>query len=470
MRVLLVNPRTDRIIGDELPQFVSREIGSFPPLGLLHVASFLRRRSGHKVSVLDMDAERMTLEEFGRGLASNPPDIVGITAITHNLIEVVAAAVAVKSAAPKTPVCIGGPHVEAFPAEAIGLPSADFTVRGEGERAFLELLNALEKGETPANITGVSYKIRGAPAIADTAAAIEDLDELPFPAWDLVDGSHYHYLLGGRSSFATIASSRGCPFKCVFCGTPHGRHRACSAERTVAEMRSCIEAGTQEIHFVDDTFNIKPDRIAKIAEKILSEGLRVRWSLRARVNGIDAAALKAARKAGCARVHFGVETGTDAGLAALKKGITLREVENAFSAARQAGIASSAYFLIGCPHEKSEQDVYDTIEWACALDPDFAMFNALAVYPHTELHEMAVHKGLVREDAWREFALNPTAGFKMPLWEEHFTREELADLLTYAYRRFYWRPKAILRAARNAGSVAGLRRLASAAFAMLKGH
>ena len=147
----------------------------------------------------------------------------------------------------------------------------------------------------------------------------------------------------------------------------------------------------------------------------------------------------------------------------LRKGITVAQVERAVALARRHGIATAAYFLIGCPHERTRADVLQTLRFACRLDPDFAMFNVLAIYPHTELFDMAVKRGLIGPDEWRGFAADPTPGFRLRFWEEHFTREELAGLLKLAYRRFYFRPPVVWRNLRALNSWSELRHKAAAA-------
>ena len=471
MKILLLNPRTEGMIQTELPGYVSREVGRFPPLGILSLAAYVRANSEHAVEVLDLPAAGLTYDALAQRLRAQPPDLAGITGTTHNLVDILRTAETVRAAAPAARICLGGPHVDAFPAEALALKPVDFTVRGEGERAFLDLIRALASGRDGSGIDGVSFKRSGSAVLASgPAEPIGNLDELPFPARDLVDGRQYYYVLGRRATFATIVSSRGCPFKCIFCSTPHGSYRERSAASMADEIETCLAAGAEEIHFVDDTFNVRAGRIAELGREILKRGLRARWSIRARVDTIEEEGLRLASAAGCVRVHYGVETGTDEGLRLLRKGITVAQVERAVALARRHGIATAAYFLIGCPHERTRADVLQTLRFACRLEPDFAMFNVLAIYPHTELFDMAVKRGLIGPDEWRSFAADPTPGFRLRFWEEHFTREELAGLLKLAYRRFYFRPPVVWRNLRALNSWSELRHKAAAALALLAGR
>ncbi len=169
-------------------------------------------------------------------------------------------------------------------------------------------------------------------------------------------------------------------------------------------------------------------------------------------------------------MHLGVETGTAEGLELLRKGVALEQIETAVSLARENRIVTAAYFIIGCPHEHTERDVLETIRFAVRLSPDFAMFNVLAIYPGTELFDIAVSKGLLRADFWTGFALDPRPDFTIPLWEEHLDRATLDGLLTRAYRQFYLRPTMIWRNLRGLGSLAELRRKAAAGLSILRGR
>lgn len=467
MRVWLINPPTSDMIDTELPGYVSKEVGRFPPLGLLYLAAAVRAAGGHALRVVDMNARQMDYASLASALVADRPDLVGITGTTHNLLGILKTAAAVKRADPSIRVCLGGPHVDAFPREAVGLAPVDFAIRGEGEKAFPALLKTLADGGDLAQLPGLLWKDGAIVKGGEHAPDVEDLDALPFPARDLVDPAHYFYVLGHRSRFTTLISTRGCPFRCIFCSTPHGAFRIRAPGNIADEIQPLIAAGTEEFHFVDDTFNTRADRLGLISDEFLRRGFRIKWSFRGRVDRLVQGDLERAARAGCVRMHIGVETGTDEGLALLQKGITTAQVADAVAWARKAGITTAAYFLIGCPHEHERSDILRTIDFACRINPDFAMFNVLAIYPGTRLHAMAVERGLIAEGYWRDFASNPAPGFRIRFWEEHFSREELVDLLGTAYRRFYLRPRVVLRNLRGLASFAELRHKTTAAMGIL---
>lgn len=445
MKVLLINPPIKNIISLEMPLFVRQHEGIFPPLGLMYLASYLKENLGCEVKILDTLAEGMDYGAIEKYIQNFHPDVAGIIAHTHNLIDVILVVDIVKKIDKKTHVCLGGPHINAFPQEAIGIACVDSVVLGDGEIAFMELVRCLG-GETDLEkVNGLIFKQDGECINTGLRQGIEDLDSLPFPDRRLLDCKKYYSILGRKTVMTTMLSSRGCPYQCTFCSTPRGFYRVRSPENIVDEIEACVKLEIKEIHFVDDVFNVDPERVIKICDEIKTRGLKVKWSFRGRIDKITKPLLISSKQAGCYRIHLGVETSTDEGLERLKKAITVEQIRQAFKWTRDVGIDTVAYFLIGCPHEKTRQDILKTINFSKDLDPDFVLFNLLTPYPSTELYEEGLARGEFKSNYWREFALNPRKSFQPPLWEEWLSREELVELLNLAYREFYIRPKFILK-------------------------
>lgn len=458
MKVLLINPPIDNIIETEMPLLVRQNEGIFPPLGLLYIASYLNKEAGCDVKILDSIAGRKNCKEIEQYIRDYSPDIVGITAHTHNLIDVILVADIVKKIDKRIYVCLGGPHVRVFPIESISMDSMDFAIPGEGEKTFFELVKIIEDKRDFNEASGILFKKDGKIISTAEREDIKDLNVLPFPARIKLDYKKYYSILGTGGSMTTIATSRGCPYECVFCSTPRGIYRERSPESVVNEMEECAKLGIKEIHFIDDTFNVNPVRVIKICKEIKKRKLGIRWSFRGRADKITKPLLVASREAGCYRIHLGVETSSNEGLIGLKKGFTIEQVRQAFKLARDAGINTVAYFLIGCPHERTEEDVMRTINFSKEINPDFALFNILTPYPATRLYEEGLAKGMFKKDHWKEFALNPEKDFKPLIWEEWLSRDELKALLNLAYRRFYVRPWFIFKEIRSLKNLNALSR------------
>jgi len=241
-------------------------------------------------------------------------------------------------------------------------------------------------------------------------------------------------------------TSRGCPFQCLFCDRPQlGKvFRARSAKSIVDEMEECAKMGIQEIFIYDDTFGVDRQRVLDICKEIKKRGLSIAWDIRTRVNTVDREVLEALKKAKCQRIHYGVEAGTQKILNVLRKGITLKQVEDAFRITREVGIQTAGYFMIGSPTETKE-DILQTIKFMKKIDPDYVHITITTPFPATDLYLMAQRENVLTKDVWRDFAENPKPGFIPPIWEKNLLRAELLSLLKNAYRSFYFRPGYILK-------------------------
>ena len=457
MKVLLINPPANRPLRSILPGEVESSRGAFPPLGLLYVAAAARDVPGTDVRVIDAQAEGLTAADCGRAAAEWGADIIGMTVLTFTLLDAIDMATEVKRAAPRAQVIAGGPHAHLFPQETMTLGPFDAVLRGEGEESFSALLAGWpETRKKPP--PGMWWK-DGAKGEPDIAPFIDNLDRLAFPARDLTKVNLYRSVLSSVAPITTMMSSRGCPYKCVFCDRPHlgKKFRPRTALNVVDEMEAAAGLGVREVVFYDDTFTVDKDRVRRIADEILHRGLQIAWDIRARVSDLQADDFALCRRAGLARVHFGVESGAPEILRSLKKGITHDQARSAFKAARAAGLETLAYFMVGLPGE-TESTVARTAALAAELDPDFVHFSALIPFPGTPLYADALARGIIKQDVWAEFAASPSADFVPPLWEENLKAPEIGVALAGLYRGFYRQPRVILRRLKRVRSLSGLMR------------
>jgi len=446
MRVLLINPpRHNEILADN-PAFIDEERGYNPPLGLLYVAGYLKTKSRHRVFGLDAQVEKLDYNnDFKREIIEINPDVVGITAMTFTLIDVLKTIDLIRRAEKelnkKVIVVLGGPHAHLFPKETINLKGVDFVIKGEGELPFFNLLKALEIEDDFNDIPGLVYKRDNQVIDNPIGDLIEDLDEIPFPDRELLPTEKYNSILGEDRIVTTMFTSRGCPFQCAFCDRPHlgKKFRARSTKSVVDEMEECLGLGIQEILVYDDTFTVERQRTLDICDEIIRRGLKFVWDIRARVDTVDREVLEKLKEAGCVRIHFGVESGTEKILKELNKGINLDKVEKVFKDAEKTGIERLAYFMIGAPTETKE-DIYQTIKFAKKIEPDYVHITILTPYPGTIIYQKALVEGVIKNDYWREFAKNPEKGVITQYWEKELSREELFDLLNKFYKKFYGRP------------------------------
>jgi len=474
MQVLLINPpRHHEVVADN-PAFIDEERGFNPPLGLLYLAAYLKAKSGHTVQVIDGQAEELEYDgRFADLIAAANPDVVGLTAMTFTLIDVVKTLDLVRIASEKNNkkiiVVVGGPHASIYPEETARLSGVDYVIVGEGEMPFCKLLNALDSGETKPVVRGLVYVDGNQVINHGQNDFIEDLDLLPFPARELLPIAKYNSVLTSDRIVTTMFTSRGCPFQCAFCDRPHlgKKFRARSAINVVEEMEQCLKLGIKEILIYDDTFTVNRQRVLDICNEIIRRKLDFFWDIRARVDTVDEELLRRLKQAGCQRIHFGVEAGTEKILKVLNKGISLNQAEAAFAAARRIGMETLAYFMIGAPTE-TRDDIKATFAFAKKLKPDYAHITIFTPYPATAIYRQAIERGIIPNDYWREFAREPKSGVVTRYWEENFTRQELLDLLDQFYRDFYGRPSYILAKALKIRSFGDLIKKAKVGLKILK--
>jgi radical SAM superfamily enzyme YgiQ (UPF0313 family) len=353
---------------------------------------------------------------------------------------------------------MGGHHPIAFPFEAAMLPEFDSIIVGEGEAAFPELARALMAGDDYTRITGLytretirrheglqSGDARLLTDVTVPPAYVDNLDLLPFPDRSFILDTSYRSIVGASNRLTTMVSSRGCPYECTYCDVPYKRYRQRSIVSVADEIRECLDMGYEEIHFFDDLFNIRPERVIGFCQEIIRRGYRITWDFRGRVNAVNRESLVQARKAGCRMISFGVETGSDEGLRLLKKNTTTAQIRDVFRWCRELGILTIADFMIGLPFERSADDVKRNVDFLLELDPDYAQFAILSLFPNTEIFADAASRGLIDPARWQEFARQPTSRFYVDHWEEFISLDELLRLQRESYRKFYLRPRYIWR-------------------------
>jgi anaerobic magnesium-protoporphyrin IX monomethyl ester cyclase len=444
MKVLLLYPPTARALPGILPCSVESSRGFFPPLGILYLAAQAQEIPGVEVMVRDAPTQNLRAEQLAAEVADKSIDLVGISILSFHLLDAVEVAQKIKEKSPKTLIIAGGPHPHIYPQETLGLGMFDYVALGEGEEIFSVFLKKLSGGEKDPSIPGIISKSHAQTAELDFCA-IADLDSLKFPARKLLPIEKYYSVLSPHRPSTTAVSSRGCPYRCIFCDRPHlgKRFRARSAENVVAEMEACIALGIKEVNFYDDNFTTNRERALEIAELIQKRKLKIAWDIRARVGDLQPEDYLLLRKSGLERIHFGVESGDPELLEAINKKITVAQAREAFQSANRARIETLAYFIIGLPGETADT-LNRTFALGRELNPDFIHFSLLMLFPATPVYALALEKGIVKKDLWREFSKKPNPGFTPPIWEENLKQLDLISALHKAYREFYLRPGYLL--------------------------
>lgn len=412
-----------------------------PKLGLLSLAGYLEKHGQADIKILDSGLEKISYHNLPQKIKDINADVIAMSVLSFTLIDVIKTAKLIKKLNPNIIIILGGPHVNIYPTETLNIAPIDYIILGEGEITFTELVNNLDNKEIIKTIKGLIFKEENKIINTGLREPLKDLDHLPFPARHLTPYKDYASLLTKQKPVTTMITSRGCPYKCTFCDRPHlGKiFRKRSAENVMAEMELCQNMGIKEILIYDDTFTANRKRVIDICHLLIEKGIKIKWDIRTRVDTVDFELLKLLKKAGCTRIHYGVEAGTEKILKVLNKDITIPQVIKTFNDTKKAGIETLAYFMIGSPTENLE-DINQTLELAKKLKADYVHFAILTPFPATEIYTRGLKKGIFKHDYWQKFASLPDPNFIPPFWTENFSREELINLLFRLHQKFYLRP------------------------------
>lgn len=434
MKVLLINPPARNLTREEVVT---------PPLGLAYLASSIQP-DGHRIKILDAFAQGINWNQFEEEVKKEKADLIGIggmTPIIDNTLR------AIQICRPHARYIVtGGPHFSVHKQEFFrDCPDLDFGIAGEGEESFRILLERLEEGKDPWDVPGLV----GPENFNPPANFKKKLDDIPFPARHLLPNESYRYALWPGKKVTTMITSRGCPYRCIFCDKSifGSRWRARSSVNVLDEMEEVVRGlGIDSMILYDDLFTLNKERVIEICQGILERGLRFQWKCEGRVDRVDEEMLSWLKKAGCSMIAYGVESGNQVGIDYLQKGITLSQIRRAFTLTRQAGIRPMAYFILGIPVETYAQGL-ETIRFAKELNPEYAQFSILSPFPGTKLYEEAKDKGWYQEVE----ANNPfDKDQKRPvLISENWSEERLRKILRQAHRSFYFRPNYILKKVRG---------------------
>lgn len=446
-------PRNTRILffkyheaADQQPlsRKAAERMGIFPSLALGGLAAWVRQH-GFQVSFLDLHAENLLVSQAAARIRTFAPHIVAITAKTLGWPAVVELGQFARKVAPEALIVVGGPHLSIYPRESLTWDCFDVAVVGDGEETFLEICERVEAGAAVDDVAGTWVRRKDGEIVANPPRPpVADLDRYPFPAFDLMPMERYHALTVLRP-MATMVTSRGCPWHCGYCSQVYSEKLRFRSPEAVVEEMAWLERNwnVREIIMFDETFTVGKARMRRFTEEVLRRNLKVRFNIRARVDTVDEEMLAALKRAGLRSIHMGVEAGTDRLLRIMNKQITRDQALRAFQMARQAGIETRAYFIIGYP-DATHHDVEETIRFARELEADWASFSVATPLPATEMYRVSRERGYIEGDPWLRYTLD--GGGPIPhLQTETFSAEELRRYRTRAYLEFYLRPDLLRR-------------------------
>lgn len=395
MNVMLVSPSTFGI---------DRRIRFGYPTGLGYLSAALEA-AGHRVTVHDFYGTpwREAGPQLARLLVRESPDVVGLQCLTMNRVAACEAAQLARRTVPRATVVMGHVHASTLYEQILTHYPVDVIVRGEGEVTLVELLAALERGETDLGaIPGLAFCRDGQVVATPPRPLVDCLDTLP-------QAHHHHFADYIRETgVAHLIMTRGCPVGCLFCSTTRywgRRFRRRSPERVADEVEEVVRKfGARHIHFMDDAFTLHRPTVEAFCREMIRRRLGVTWECSARVNPASAETFRLMREAGCVYVGFGVESGSEAVLARIGKKITRRQICRAFRLATDAGLRTGAFLMVGNPGE-TLGTVYETLRLLdrlpiCDIHAEGYAASMLQIYPNSELYDEVKACGAVDDAYW----------------------------------------------------------------------
>jgi radical SAM superfamily enzyme YgiQ (UPF0313 family) len=456
-RTLLINPPLiNGIAFTRQGRCQEREevLGTTKPPYTLVLLATLFRNAGLDVRLIDATAQQHTVEDVVRTLDREGfvPTLILFPTTTPTL-EADVAAMAKLKARYGAPLFCFGPHASTAPAESMGRAAAvDGMFVGEPEDAALQLAQ-LASLDQAGDVPSLTWR-RGAEVVPHRQhGTFSGFLHLPYPAWDLLDLKGYSLPLVNRP-YVIVETSRGCPYSCDFCVAPvHQGHkfRERSAVALVDEIeRSYRELGVEFFYLWGDTVTLNVKSFTAFCDELIARNLPIQWFGNARADNLtDPAFVHRLKRAGCWMLALGIETESDDVRKDMVKRLERQKIETAFRNMRTAGIRSFAFFIFGYPGE-TPKTMEQTVEYAIALDPDFANFYPAVPYPGTALHEKCVRERLLGPDAgdWSKME------YSYYLLEGNGLDERVVmDQINRAKRRFFLRPGYLTR---HAGDIARL--------------
>ena len=379
-----------------------------PPLGIAYLSACLKEK-GYDASSIDMSGwDWKKVKEF---IEKEKPDIVGVSCFTDTRDSADKLLKIAKLSSSKIITIMGGPHATFLDEQALSAYSVDIVVRGEAELTIVELINALEQGKDISKIEGITFKIKDKVIKTKDRKLISNLDSLPFPDYSSIKMSDYEKHIdvgtpntdkGAGKIWGSIITSRGCPYRCSFCSSAcfwGHRWRGRSVKSVVDEIEMLVKKGVEYLSIADDNFLLDQQRAISICKEIIKRKIEISFFCEGRVNNQTLECLQWLKKAGCDFVAFGVESGSPTILKEIEKSILPEQATNSFKLAKEAGLRTGCFFMVGNPKE-SIKTIRETMDWIDTVEIDVPMVALARLYPGTNLYSASKKKGFIDDSYW----------------------------------------------------------------------
>jgi radical SAM superfamily enzyme YgiQ (UPF0313 family) len=406
----------------------------------MYLAAVLEQ-DGYEIKIIDCPVCKIDHGKLRAELSSFEPNLIGISSITPTITSALQSARVAKEACPDSKVIMGGPHATFMDKQILSQEAAvDIVVRGEGEQTLLYLAQHLLNSENLGEINGITFRnSNGQIMQTSDRPFIQNLDELPYPAYKYLPLKKYRVF--GKTDLP-IMTSRGCPYQCSFCVASQmfgGEYRTRSPKKVVDELELLRDVhGADGVSFCDDTLTLDRKRTLEICEEIKNRKIGLPWGCQTRVDQVPKEVLVKMREANCQLIHFGVESGCQKILDAVRKRISIEQCGEAIKWAKEEGIFAAVTAIIGYPGE-TKDTVKQTLDLIRRLEPDDAWLCTATPYPGTELRALVESMGWKMSEDWSLYNMAQPV-FENPL----LPSEEISKIRKKFYSSLY-SPRYVLR-------------------------
>ncbi|MCD7893362.1 MAG: B12-binding domain-containing radical SAM protein [Erysipelotrichaceae bacterium] len=458
MNILFVNPPFKAEYGKYSREARSAMITNsgviYYPLWLLYAAGVCMKQ-GFDVDFLDAPAKQMNTEQSIDWIKNKNTDykLIVLDTSTPSIYNDVNFGAKLKDSYPNSFIALIGTHPTALPKETMELnDKIDAIAKGECDYIIRDLAIALRDNESLSEVKGLVYRENNEIVMNEPMPLITDLDNLPFAAElieKFLDPKDYFFAAAAYPEIQ-IFTGRGCPARCYFCVYPqtiHGhKYRVRSPENVVAEFEYIVEhfPNVKEVVIEDDTFTINKERTQTICKLLIEKGLnkKIKWLCNARVT-LDYETMKLMKDSGCSLIIPGIESGSQTLLNNMKKGTTIKQIEEYVKNAKKAGLLIHACYMVGNKGETRET-MEETLKFAIKLNTDTAQFYTLHPYPGTEAYNWAVDAGYLKNDNFENW-IKKDGTHNCVINLDNISSKELVEFCDYARKKYYLRPKYILK-------------------------
>jgi radical SAM superfamily enzyme YgiQ (UPF0313 family) len=416
---------------------------SWAPLTLAIIAAILRDK-GFTVRLRDCANDGISFEQLEKEIEYFQPKLVIANTSTPSIDSDLKVADITKRIDKDIKTIFFGIHPTALPEETFKEnPNVEFIARGEPEYTLRDLAIALRDELPIKGVKGLIYKAdNGETIYNERRPFIEDLDELPYPGWDLVNISGYRLPITNRP-FLLVLTGRACPYPCTFCAASvfYGkRPRLRSWQKIVAEIKHVKQTcNIQDFLFWSENAVSDRRQMYAISEGLAREVPGVRWVCNSRVDIIDEELLKVMKKAGCWMIGYGIEAGTQRVLDLMKKNIQIEDIERAVKLTKNVGIEVTGHVIVGYPGE-TKDDIVTTMKLVKKLDLDYIQVYCCVPFPGSSLYEQAKRSGWITTNNWSMFEQNFSV-----LNTPYLSAEEVMTLREQMIKKFYLSPSKIFK-------------------------